>query len=105
MLLSKIKKEKKINKFQTFNLDLSAEDRLLLDNLKVNKESILTLRGLYGYDKYIDESLKHSFNIDESKRIQMLEITSRSYMIVNDGVDTDLQLLRCICDFYELYNK
>ena len=43
--------------------------------------------------------------IDESKRIQMLEITSRSYMIVNDGVDTDLQLLRCICDFYELYNK
>jgi len=23
-------------------------------------------------------------------------------MITNDGVDTDLQLLRCICDFYEL---
>ncbi len=44
-------------------------------------------------------------DIEESKRIKMLEITSRSYMIVNDGVDTDLQLLRCICDFYELYNK
>ena len=74
MLLSKIKKEKQINKFQTFNLDLSAEDRLLLDNLKVNKESILTLRGLYGYDKYIDESLKYSFNIQESKRIRIKNI-------------------------------
>ena len=74
MLLSKIKKEKQINKFQTFNLNLSAEDRLLLDSLKVNKESILTLRGLYGYDKYIDESLKYSLNIDENKRIKIKNI-------------------------------
>ena len=74
MLLSKIKKEKKINKFQTFNLDLSAEDRLLLDNLKVNRESFLTLRGLYGYDKYLDKSLKYSFNITESKRIRIKNI-------------------------------
>ena len=43
--------------------------------------------------------------IEEDKRIKMLEIASKSYMIVNDGVDTDLQLLRCICDFYELFNK
>tara|TARA_Y200000002_G_C22678385_1_gene663022 strand:+ start:787 stop:1824 length:1038 start_codon:yes stop_codon:yes gene_type:complete len=40
--------------------------------------------------------------IDESLRINMLEIASNAYMITNDGVDTDLQLLKCICDFYEL---
>ena len=74
MLLSKIKKEKQINKFQTFNLNLSAEDRLLLDNLKVKGQSNLTLRGLYGYDKYIDKSLKYSFNIEESKRIRIKNI-------------------------------
>ena len=44
-------------------------------------------------------------DIDEGKKVQMLEIASRSYMIVNDGVDTDLQLLRCICDIYNLFNK
>ena len=40
--------------------------------------------------------------LDERKRIEMLEYASKAYMITNDGVDTDLQLLRCICDFYEL---
>ena len=40
--------------------------------------------------------------LDEKLRIEMLDITSKAYMITNDGVDTDLQLLRCICDFYEL---
>jgi hypothetical protein len=40
--------------------------------------------------------------IDESSRINMMEIASNAYMITNDGVDTDLQLLKCICDFYEL---
>jgi hypothetical protein len=74
MFLFNIKKEKQINKFQTFNLNLSTQDRILLDNLKVKGESILTLRGLYRYDKYIDESLKHSFNIDEIKRIRIKNI-------------------------------
>ncbi len=74
MLLFNIKKEKQINKFQTFNLDLSAEDRILLNDLKVNRESYLTLRGLYGYNKYIDESLRHSFNIDDIKRIRVKNI-------------------------------
>jgi len=41
-------------------------------------------------------------SIDESLRIRMLESASNAYMITNDGVDTDLQLLNCICDFYEL---
>ena len=41
-------------------------------------------------------------SIDENSRIEMLEIASNAYMITNDGVDTDLQLLKCICDFYEL---
>ncbi len=40
--------------------------------------------------------------LDERLRIEMLEYASKAYMITNDGVDTDLQLLRCICDFYEL---
>lgn len=41
-------------------------------------------------------------SINEELRIEMLEIASKAYMITNDGVDTDLQLLKCICDFYEL---
>ena len=39
--------------------------------------------------------------IEEGSRIIMLEFASKAYMITNDGVDTDLQLLKCICDFYE----
>ena len=41
-------------------------------------------------------------SINESSRIIMLENATNAYMIVNEGVDTDLQLLRCICDFYQL---
>ena len=44
-------------------------------------------------------------NISESNRMAMIESASNAYMIVNDGVDTDLQLLSCICDFFRLAKK
>ena len=44
-------------------------------------------------------------NISESNRINMIESASNAYMIVNDGVDTDLQLLACICDFFRIGKK
>ena len=34
--------------------------------------------------------------------MKLLDISSKTYMVVNDGIDTDLQLLNCICQFYEL---
>ena len=43
-----------------------------------------------------------NMQISELKRIQMMEYASNAYMIVNDGVDTDLQLLKCICQIYKL---
>ena len=35
----------------------------------------------------------------------MLECVSKAYMITNDGVDTDLQLLKCICEFYKIRSQ
>ena len=37
MILSEIKKQNNINKFQKFNLNLSNEDKLLLNKLKIKK--------------------------------------------------------------------
>ena len=44
-------------------------------------------------------------DISEANRITMIESASNAYMIVNDGVDTDLQLLACICDFFKVSKK
>ena len=63
----------------------------LKDNGYCNNDILLTIINV----------LKE-ISIDENSRIEMLEIASNAYMITNDGVDTDLQLLKCICDFYEL---
>lgn len=49
----------------------------------------------------IINSLKE-LDIDENIKMKLLDISSKTYMIVNDGIDTDLQLLNCICQFYEL---
>ena len=46
-------------------------------------------------------SLKE-LDIDENIKMKLLDISSKTYMVVNDGIDTDLQLLNCICQFYEL---
>ena len=43
--------------------------------------------------------------INEETKINMIESTSNTYMLVNDGVDTDLQLLRAICDIYKIVSK
>ena len=42
------------------------------------------------------------YPIDEDLKIKMLESVSKAYMITNGGVDTDLQLLKCVCEFYKI---
>lgn len=42
------------------------------------------------------------YSISEDLKIKMLDSVSKAYMITNDGVDTDLQLLKCICEFYKI---
>jgi len=41
-------------------------------------------------------------DIDEDYRMSMLEIASNANMVINSGIDTDLQLLKCICLFINL---
>lgn len=65
MILSKISKKnssKKINKHQTFKLNLSENERLFLQNLTVKKPISLTLNGLYKYDKLIEETIQRGIS-------------------------------------------
>jgi len=84
-----------INQCLVGNLKLAVNDILKLkDSGYCNNDILLTIMDV----------LK-DMNITESNRINMVESASTAYMIVNAGVDTDLQLLRCICDFFKIGRK
>lgn len=59
-----------------------------------NNDILLTIINVL---KYID--------IEEEKRIKLTDIASKIYINVNDGIDTDIQLLSCICQFYNTLKK
>ena len=44
-------------------------------------------------------------DFDNEIKIKLIDIASSTYMKVNDGIDTNLQLLCCICKFYEILQK
>jgi hypothetical protein len=81
MILSEIKKQNNINKFQKFNLNLSNEDKLLLNKLKIKKNInsgvSLTLKTLYKYDKLIDETLLKSLNINQKQRLKLKNLIKK----------------------------
>ena len=84
-----------INLCLSGNLELAVKEVLdLKNNGYCNNDILLTIMNV----------LKE-MNISESNRMNMIESASNAYMIVNDGVDTDLQLLACICDFFKLGKK
>lgn len=81
-----------INQCLAGNLKLAVNEVLQLkNNGYCNNDILLTIMNV----------LKE-MNINEADRISMVESASNAYMIVNAGVDTDLQLLRCICDFFKI---
>tara|TARA_B100000902_G_scaffold399894_2_gene473419 strand:- start:2601 stop:3647 length:1047 start_codon:yes stop_codon:yes gene_type:complete len=84
---------------------ISLINMCLSGSLKEAVSTVLKLKGIGYCNNDILLTIIHVLKdmpLDERLRIEMLEYTSKAYMITNDGVDTDLQLLRCICDFYEL---
>jgi len=84
-----------INKCLAGNLKIAVNDVLQLkNNGYCNNDILLTIMNV----------LKE-MKINEADRISMIESASSAYMIVNDGVDTDLQLLRCACDFFKIAKK
>ena len=84
-----------INLCLSGNLEKAVQEILdLKNNGYCNNDILLTIMNV----------LKE-MNISEANRISMIESASNAYMIVNDGVDTDLQLLACICDFFKLGKK
>lgn len=84
-----------INLCLSGNLEKAVQEILdLKNNGYCNNDILLTIMNV----------LKE-MNISEDNRISMIESASNAYMIVNDGVDTDLQLLACICDFFKLGKK
>lgn len=81
-----------INKCLAGNLKTAVNDVLQLkNNGYCNNDILLTIM-----------SVLKEINVNESDRISMIESASTAYMIVNDGVDTDLQILRCACDFFKI---
>ena len=53
----------------------------------------------FGQEKYT--CLDNNLSIYQIDIIKTSSI-KQAYMITNDGVDTDLQLLKCICEFYKI---
>ena len=74
-------------------------------NLKYSVDELLKLKkiGYCNNDILLTFiNVLKEYSVDEDLKIKMLECVSKAYMITNDGVDTDLQLLKCICEFYKL---
>jgi replication factor C subunit 2/4 len=83
-------------------------NQCLAGNLKSAVNAILKLKnnGYCNNDILLTiMSVLKEMNLTETDRISMVESASNAYMIVNSGVDTDLQLLRCICDFFKIGKK
>jgi replication factor C subunit 2/4 len=80
-------------------------NQCLAGNLKIAVNEVLKLKnnGYCNNDILLTiMNVLKEMKINEANRISMVESASNAYMIVNAGVDTDLQLLRCICDFYKI---
>ena len=87
---------------------LSFINLCLSGNLKNAVKEILDLKnnGYCNNDILLTiMNVLKEIDISEVNRISMIESASNAYMIVNDGVDTDLQLLACICDFFKIGKK
>ena len=73
-----------------------------LDNaIKITNE--LYLKGFYPNDillTFMKTLLEQNINIEESTKLKILEIISLSYIRVNGGIDTLLQLCGCISKIY-----
>lgn len=77
------------------NLRKSLNEILLLKNKGYcNNDLILSI---------IDEIKE--LKINEDKRINLLDIVNQFYIIINNGIDTDLQLLSCLSNIYNITNK
>ena len=72
----------------------------------LDKIIILKNRGYCNNDLLLTlfNALK-SYNISDSLKIMLFDITSQAFIKVNEGIDTNLQLLHCICSIYKLCNK
>ena len=80
-------------------------NQCLAGNLKIAVNEVLKLKnnGYCNNDILLTiMNVLKEMKINVANRISMVESASNAYMIVNAGVDTDLQLLRCICDFYKI---
>ena len=80
---------------ETSKADLNAALIMILEIKKLgycNNDILLT----------IIDVIKKLENYDESDKIKMLRATNSIYITVNEGVDTDLQLMRVVCEFYKI---
>ena len=81
-----------INQCISGNLQDAIKDTLSLKKTGYSNNDIL---------KTIIDVLKE-INVTESRRIKMLNCASESFLRINEGVDTDLQILNCLCGFYKI---
>ena len=45
------------------------------------------------------------FDINDSLKMNLFDITSQSFVKINEGIDTNLQLLNCVCTIFKACNK
>lgn len=84
---------------------LSFINQCLAGNLKIAVNEVLQLKhnGYCNNDILLTiMNVLKEMKINEANRMNMYESASNAYMIVNAGVDTDLQLLRCVSDFFKI---
>ena len=59
-----------------------------------NNDILLTIINVL---KYIE--------LEDDLRIELMNIASKIYINVNDGIDSKIQILSCICQFYNAFKK
>ena len=83
------------------NLCIKGDLRKALDNIL-----LLKTKGYCNNDILLTlfNTLKE-FNISDSLKMTLFDITSQSFVKINEGIDTNLQLLNCVCNIFKACNK
>ena len=45
------------------------------------------------------------YELDDNSIINIFELTSKYYIIINNGIDTKLQLNSYVCNLFKIYNN
>lgn len=93
-------KENRINDLLMKCLNTESLNEIINDYLIIKNYGYYNNYIILQFINYIKE-----INIDENLRLKIIDIFNKVYIIINDGIDTNLQILNCLCNVYKLCKR